>query len=204
MTDEEEPDDTPEYQHAKEEWTRFWKRIREAREAGREDDPLVEIQRLIEKFGIPVVVEAIDKYFENLPNNFERRWRNRRRERVRKEEEAQRKARNPYGAGRKAQRSDIVLFGVWLVVRRAMRLDGITAVDACKKLTRPPSRREASRWRGLFLYQDPQAGPYYVKTPGTLRDIYNDAVKRYRGGPEHLRRQWDAQLETVLGFDAAG
>jgi len=71
-----------------------------------------------------------------------------------------------------------------------MRLKGKTAVEACKLLVKPPSRREASRWRGLLLYHDPHAGPYYVQTPANLRDIYNDA--------ERLKRHWETQLETFL------
>jgi hypothetical protein len=164
----------------------------------------VAVQRLVQEFGFLTVVDAVEQYIENLPSNFERRWRSRHEARLRAEKEAQRGARNPHGAGRKARRSDIVLLGVWLTVREAMRQKGLTALEACKLLVKPPSRREAARWPGLLLYRDPLAGPYHVKTPANLRDIYYDAVSRYRGLPEGLRRQWDVLLETSLGLRAKG
>jgi hypothetical protein len=204
MTGSGAPDDTPEYFRAKDEWTTFWKRIREGLENGVDDDPVVDIQRLVQKYSFFPVLDAVEQYIENLPSNFERRWRDRHEARVRAEKERRRKLRNPYGAGRKPQRSDIVLLTVLLIVQKAMRLEGLTAVDACKKLVKPPSRREASRWPGLFLYRDPQSGPYYVKTATNLRDIYNDALARYRAGPESLRRNWNTQLETSLGLGAGG
>ena len=79
-----------------------------------------------------------------------------------------------------------------------MRLKQKTAFDAYKFLAKAPSRREATRWPGLLLYRDPDAGTYYVKTQGNLRDIYNDAVKYYSTGSERLKRHWDASLEAFL------
>jgi hypothetical protein len=202
---EEDPDDTPEYYRAKQEWIHFWKHIRDGLEKGRDDDPVVAVAGLVQQFNLHIVEEALERYVENLPMNFEARWRGRHEARLRREEQARQRARNPNNAGRKPQRSDPVLLGAWLIVQRSMRLEGLTAVDACKRLVKPPSRREASGWLGLLLYRDntvdsADSRPYYVKTPETLRDIYNDAVKRYTAGPERLRRHWEAQLEHFLSF----
>jgi hypothetical protein len=199
MTDE-DPDDTPEYYRAKQEWTQFWKQIQDGVANGVDDDPAVALDRLVQKFRLPVLVEAFEQYIENLPRNFELRWRKCRAERLRTEEEVRQKAQNPNRAGRKPKRSDIVLLGVWLIVRRDMRLKGLTAFQACKLLVKPPTRREAARWHGLLLSNNPDSGPYYVKTPATLRDIYNDAVSCYRSGPERLRRAWDVHLDNFSGF----
>jgi hypothetical protein len=195
---QEDPDDTPEYYRAKEEWIQFWKQVREGLDKGVDDDPNLAIARLAQEFGVPAIGAALEQYVENLPRNFELRWRERREARVCEEKEAQQRARNPKLAGRKHKRSDIVLLSVWLTVQRTMRHKGKTALEACKLLVKPPSRREASRWPGLLLYRDPHAGPYYVKTPANLRDIYNDAVKYYSAGPERLKRHWETQLETFL------
>jgi hypothetical protein len=83
-----------------------------------------------------------------------------------------------------------------------MRLEGLTTVKAYKRLVKPPSRREASCWPGLLLYRDYtlDEADYYVKTAETLRDVYNDAVKRYTAGPERLRRHGEAQLERFLSL----
>jgi len=179
-------------------WIQFWKQVRKGLDKGVDDDPNVAIARLVQHFGVPAIGEALEQYIDNLPNNFERRWRERREARVSEEKEAQRRARNPKMAGRKHKRTETVLLCVWLTVRRTMRLKGKTAVEECKLLVKPPSRREASRWRGLLLYHDPHAGPYYVQTPANLRDIYNDAVRYYSAGPERLKRHWETQLETFL------
>jgi hypothetical protein len=204
MTDENEPDDSPGYFQAKETWTAFWERIYGSRQDTVVDDPVVGIHRLVQQFGLAPVIEAVQQYYDNLAFNFEHRWRSRHEARLRAEEVAQQQERNPYGAGRKVQRSDIALFGVWLIVNRTMRIEGLTAAAACRKLVTPPSRRGASRWRGLLLYKDRASGPYYVNTAETLRDLYYEAVSRYRGLPEGLRRQWDVTLATSLGVRCGG
>jgi hypothetical protein len=195
---QEDPDDTLEYYRAKEDWILFWKRVREGLDKGVDDDPDVAVARLVQQFGVPAIADALRQYIENLPSNFELRWRERREARICEEKEARQRARNPNRAGRKPKRSDIVLLSVWLTVQRTMRLKGMTTIEACKLLVKPPSRREASHWRGLLLYRDPHAEPYYVKTPATLRDIYNDAVRHYSNAPARLKQHWDTQLETVL------
>jgi hypothetical protein len=204
MIDNGEPDDSPEYLRAREEWSAFWNRINQHQKGGTVDNPVVAVHRLAQQFGISAVIEAVQQYFDNLPFNFEHHWRSRREARLRAEDVAQQQQHNPYGAGRKVQRSDVSLFGVWLIVNRTMRIDGLTTAAACRKLVKPPSRRGASRWRGLLLHKDRESAPYYVNTAETLRDLYYEAVSRYRGLPEGLKRQWDVTLATSLGVRGGG
>jgi hypothetical protein len=195
-----EPDDSPEYFRAKEEWIAYRRRIQEGLQNGVQDDAAVSVARLMEKFGVHQIEAAVADYIENLGSSFERRWREHREARLREQEASSRRVRNPRGAGRKSKRSDLVLLGVWLLVQQSVRQKGLTTPQACELLVKAPSRREASRWPGLLLYRDPtaaeaQAGSYYVKTGGNLRDVYNDAVSRYNTGPEALRQHWQMLLK---------
>jgi hypothetical protein len=198
---EPDPGDTPEYQRAKSELDAYWKRVERGLQRDADDDPSVSTARLIRRFGLDRVVAAVDEFIENLPSNFERRWRERRAARLQAAEEAKRNARNPNKAGRKRKRTDEVLLGVWLVVTKCMRTRGVTAVRACQALTKPPSRRQAALRRGLLVHRDytvsdPDQGSYYIKTADTLRDVYYDALDRYNSGPEKLRHHWDSLLQA--------
>ncbi len=194
-------DDSPEYLRAREEFAAYWKRIHNGLESGVDDDPTISIARLVKQFGFYRINDAFHEYAWNMGFNFDLRWQEIRKERIRQEKETQQKERNnPNGAGRRRKRSDVVLISVWLIVQRTMRLQRTTAVQACKLLVKAKSRREATRWPGLLLCRDPHAGPYYVKTPANLRDIYNDAVKYYSTGSERLKRFWEGNLEVFLGM----
>ncbi len=193
---EDDPDDSPEYFAAKAEWKAYWTRINEGLENGAEGDSDVAFARLVKRFGLPDALEAADRHVENLGVNFENRWRENRRAR----EKEERQARNPHGAGRKPKRSDVALLHAWLIVKTCMKSDGLSAVRACRKLAKPPLRRKEVGWLGLLLecdYSAPeiQSGAYYVKTPETLRDVYQEAAARYQNGPESLRRHWQSLLK---------
>jgi hypothetical protein len=197
---ESDPDDSPEYFAAKKDWTEFWGRVHEGLEKGANDDPDVAVARTVQQFGLSTALEAVERHIDNLPSNFENRWKARRQARICEQEEAERQVRNPYGAGRKTKRSDLALLAAWLIVEKCMRSERLTVAGACRELAKPPLRREASQWPGLLLECDYTApdlysGSYYVKTPETLRDIYNDARARYRSGPENLRQHWRSLLE---------
>jgi hypothetical protein len=194
-----EPDDSPEYFRAKEEWVAYWKRIHVGLASGADDDPGVVLARIANQFGICQVRIALCEYIKNSPSNFERRWRKRHEARLREEKKAQQNARNPHMAGRKSKRSEIVLMTVWLLVERTKSFQRTTALAACKLLVKAPSRRSASRWPGFLLYNDPCSGGYYVQTPENLRDIYYDALRHYSLGSDGLKRSWDTILETLLG-----
>ncbi|HUK11221.1 MAG TPA: hypothetical protein VLX09_25370 [Stellaceae bacterium] len=193
-----DPEASPEYHRARMELEAYWKRIRDGRQKGITDDPAVAIAGLMQRFG-PIAIEAaVQEYIENLPSSFDRRWR----EYHAGIEEANQRARNPRRAGRKHRRSDNVLMAAWLIVNKCMRTKGLTARDACKILGRSPTRRGAAQWPGLLLYRDytstgARPNSYYVKTPENLRDIYLDAKKRHRDGPEGLRQQWQWILEVM-------
>ena len=124
----------------------------------------------------------------NLPSVFEEHWQKCREARLQEEREAQQRARNPHKAGANLKRSKMGLLTVWLIVERTKRFTRTKTPAACKLLAKPPSRREASQWPDLLVYRDPRTGPYYVKTPGNLRDVYNNAVRHYSAGSETLRR----------------
>jgi hypothetical protein len=195
-----EPDDTPEYYRAKAEWGAYLKRIEAGLNRGADDDVAISTARLIRRFGVTQVVAAIDEFMENLPNAFERRWRERRAARLQAEEEARLNERNPNRAGRKRKRTDEALLAVWLVVTKCMRTRGLKAFPACQLLTKPPSRRKAAHWPGLRVHRDytvsdPDQGSYDIRTAETLRDVYYDALARYESGPERLRRHWESLLQ---------
>ncbi len=194
MIQDDSHDAADEYRRAEAELVAYWKRIRE----GRDDDPAVALARLIQKFGIITIEAALQEYIDNIPSNFERRWK----ERNEALAEGVRRLRNPRRAGRRRTHSDEVLMAAWLLVQKCMSTKGLNAKEACELLAKPPTRRGANLWPGILLHydrtqSDPKARSYYVKTPGNLRDVYNEAVAMYKGGPEALRRHWDATLEKV-------
>jgi hypothetical protein len=146
------------------------------------------------------VVVAVDEYIENLPSNFEGHWRKHRTARLQAEEEARLNARNPNRAGRPRKQNDDVLLAVWLRVTKCTRTRGVGLVDACKILTKRPSRREAALWPGLLIYRDytvpdPTKGSVYIETAENLRYCYYRARARYNNGPDSLRRHWEALLQ---------